>query len=182
MPDYGQSDEHLLQASGRGDLDAFSRIVQRHQDWGWRIAHRFTGDEAEAADIVQDAFLRLLKAAGRYRPTARFKTYFYCIISRLCMDRAKKKHPQYLDTAPDSPDHGLNATQTLLDREKALAIRAALDLLPPNQRMAMILKYYEDLGYKEIAQALEITPKAVERLLARARQTLRTRLREVSAN
>ncbi|MCA1743409.1 MAG: RNA polymerase sigma factor [Desulfonatronovibrio sp.] len=173
MPDCPDNDEFLLQAVGRGDLAAFSRIVERHQTWAWRIAYRLTGNEEDASDIVQKAFLRLLDASGRYQPTAKFRTYFYQIISRLCLDRAKKKQPLILETVPDIPDPSPDITDTMMRRENAVAVRAALDALPPNQRLAIVLRYYEDLDYKEIASAMETTTKAVERLLARGRECLK---------
>jgi len=95
LPDPAACDEFLMQATGKGDLEAFEEIVQRHHSWAWRITYRFLGDEPEAADIVQEAFLRLLDASRRYRPTAKFRTYFYRIITRLCLDRSKKRHPLY---------------------------------------------------------------------------------------
>lgn len=173
MPDYLENDEFLLQAVGRGDLAAFSRIVERHQTWAWRVAYRYTGNGEDAADIVQEAFLRLLDASGRYRPTAKFRTYFYRIISRLCLDQANKKHPLLLDTIPDTPDLSPGITDTMMRRETAITVRAALDALSPNQRLAIVLRYYEHLGYAEIASALSTTTKAVERLLARGRERLR---------
>ncbi|MFZ5766796.1 MAG: RNA polymerase sigma factor [Thermodesulfobacteriota bacterium] len=173
MPDYADNDEHLLQAVGQGDLNSFGKIVERHQEWAWRIAYRFFGDENEAADVVQDAFMRLLDSASRYRPEAKFRTFFHRIITRLCLDRAKKKKPLYLDTLPDLPDHRLDAAEVLMRRETAVAVRQALDALAPNQRMAIVLRYYEDLNYEEIAAALDTSPKAVERLLGRGRERLR---------
>jgi len=173
LPDCPDSDEFLLQATGRGDLAAFSCIVERHQAWAWRIAYRFTGNEEDASDIVQEAFLRLLDASGRYRPTAKFRTYFYQIISRLCLDQAKRKQPLLLETVPDTPDPSPDITNTMMRQENAIAVRAALDTLPPNQRMAIVLRYYENLGYEQIASAMETTTKAVERLLARGRDGLR---------
>ena len=173
MPDCPDSDEFLLQAVGRGDLAAFSRLVERHQTWAWRVAYRYTGNEEDAADIVQEAFLRLLDASERYRPTAKFRTYFYQIISRLCLDQTKKKRPLLFETVPDPPDPSPDITDTMMRRENAIAVRASLDALPPNQRLAIVLCYYENLGYEEIASALETTTKAVERLLARGRERLR---------
>lgn len=178
MSDSADNDEMLLLAAGRGDLKSFGRIVQRHQTWAWRVAYRFAGNEDDASDIVQDAFLRLLDASANYRPTAKFRTYFYRIISRLCLDRAKKKQPLLLETVPDTPDHSLDVTDTIMRRETALAVRAALDALPPNQRLAIVLRYYENLGYEEIASAVVTTTKAVERLLARGRERLREILRD----
>jgi RNA polymerase sigma-70 factor, ECF subfamily len=173
LPDCPDSDEFLLQAVGRGDLAAFSRIVERHQTWAWRMAYRFTGNAEDAADIAQEAFLRLLDASAHYRPTAKFRTYFYQIISLLCLNQAKKKQPLLLETVPDTPDPSPDITDTMMRRENAIAVRAALDALPPNQRLAIVLRYYENLGYEEIASALETTAKAVERLLARGRDRLR---------
>jgi RNA polymerase sigma-70 factor (ECF subfamily) len=171
--DYSGSDAELLQATGKGDLQAFGQIVERHQEWAWRIAWRFFGDEQETADIVQDAFLRLLDATGRYQPEAKFRTFFHRIITRLCLDRTKKKKPLYLETVPDLPDLRPDAAENLQRREIAAAVRKALDTLAPNQRMAIVLRYYEELNYAEIAAVLETSPKAVERLLGRGRENLR---------
>ncbi len=170
------SDELLLQAAGQGNLACFSRLVERHQTWAWRVAYHFAGNEEDASDIVQEAFLRLLDASGRYRPIAKFRTYFYRIISRLCLDQAKKKQPLLLETVPDTPDPSSDITDTMMRNENAIAVRHALDSLPPNQRLAIVLRYYEDLRYKEIASVMETTAKAVERLLARGREQLRDML------
>jgi RNA polymerase sigma-70 factor, ECF subfamily len=170
------SDESLMEATGKGNLDAFAEIVRRHQNWAWRVAYRFIGREEDAADIVQDAFLRLLDASGRYQPTSTFTTYLFQIITRLCLDRAKKKQPLYPEILPDLPDPRPGAAETMIRNETAATVRASLDALPLNQRMAIILRYYEEMSYEDIAAVLETTPKAVERLLARGRNCLRTLL------
>jgi RNA polymerase sigma-70 factor, ECF subfamily len=172
-----QSDEDLMLAVGEGDLEAFEELVQRHQTWAWGIAHRFLGHKEESEDVVQDAFLRLLEASGRYQPVCSLKTYFYQIITRLCLDRAKKKRPRYLDVIPDVPASGLDAPGEMEKAQEADAVRAALDALVPQQRMAVVLRYYEGLSYQDIASALETTPKAVERLLARGRDRLQASLK-----
>ena len=177
MPNSLDSAELLMLAVGKGDLQAFEEIIRRHQAWAWKIAYRFLGHREEAEDVVQDAFLRLLDASGRYRPTASFKTYFYRIITRLCLDRAKKKQPLSVETIPDSPDPRPGVVEEMMLRETAVAVHAALDALSPTQRMAIVLRYYEGLNYEGIASALQTTPKAVERLLARARERLRAILR-----
>jgi len=167
------SDQQLMQAVGSGNHEAFGEIVRRYQTWAWRIAYRFLGHDEDAADVVQEAFLRLLDASGRYQPSANFTTYFYRIITRLCLDRAKKMQPLYVETTPDSPDPQLGVLEEMLRQETGASVRAALDSLPPNQRMAILLHYFEEPNYSEIASALETTPKSVERLLARGRQHLR---------
>ncbi len=173
LSDPVTSDEALVQVTGKGNLEAFEEIVRRHQSWAWQIVYRFFGDENEAADIVQEAFLRILDASSRYKPTAKFRTYFYHIITRLCLDRAKKQKPLYMKEVPEASDPSPSMTDAMMRQETSIAVRAALDTLPPNQRMAIVLRYYEELNYKDIASALGTTPKAVERLLARGRERLR---------
>jgi RNA polymerase sigma-70 factor (ECF subfamily) len=176
LPDPETADEALLQAIGRGDLAAFAELVNRHQAWAWRIAWRFLGEAQNAEDVVQEAFLRVHQAAARYDRRAAFRTYFYRIITRLCLDCVRKKRPVYLDSLPDEPDPAPDAAEIMIQRQRADAVRAALDSLPPNQRMAVVLRYDEGLDYRQIAAALETSPKAVERLLSRARDRLRSLL------
>jgi len=164
-------------AVAQGDMDAFEGLVRRKQTWAWGIAYRFLGDRHEAEDVVQDAFLRLLEAADRYQPTSSFNTYFYRIISRVCLDRAKKKRPRCLGAVPDVFDSRPDALGAMEKQQSAEAVRAALDVLPPQQRLAVVLRYYEGLSYQDIASVLETTPKAVERLLARGRDHLQATLR-----
>jgi RNA polymerase sigma-70 factor (ECF subfamily) len=174
LPDSLDSDELLMLAVGKGDLRALEEIIRRHQAWTWKIAYRFLGHREEAEDVVQDAFLRLLDASSRYRPTASFKTYFYRIITCLCLDRAKKKQTLCLEDIPETPDPNPDAGEAMIRNETAAAVRAALDALSPNQRMAIILRYFESMNYREIATAMDTSVKAVERLLANGRGCLRT--------
>ncbi len=166
------SDEELMLAVGKGDFSAFEQIVLRHQKSAWYTAYRFLGDRVRAEDIAQEAFLRILDAAERYRPTAKFRTYLYGVVTHLCLDHARKKQPAYVDDLsavsglfPSPPDAAAS-------QERDEAVRKALNTLPPNQRMAVVLRYYEGLTGREIAAAMEVSPKAVERLLARARTAL----------
>jgi len=177
-----RSDEEIMFAVANGDINAFEEIVLRHQKAAWSVAYRFLGDSAEAEDVAQDAFLKILAAAPRYRPSAAFHTFLVRVVSRLCMDRARKMHPVYTDAPPELPTPEPSASQAALRAERDMAIRRALDALPPAQRMAVVLRYYEDLEYRAIADAMDTTEKAVERLLARARVALRVPLNQYKAN
>ena len=174
--DSAPSDETLMQDVARGQRSAFEQLVLRHQQTVWRTAYRMLGCRQTAEDIAQEAFLRIFQAADRYQPTAAFRTYLYRIVVRLCLDWLRRKRAiasaelEPLD--PSAPD----AQQTLLDRERDQAVRAALDRLPAKQRMAIVLRYYEGLSGRQIADAMNTTIKAVERLLARGRATLEKRL------
>ena len=156
------SDEELMLAVGGGDLNAFEQIVLRHQKSAWNTAYRFLGDRAIAEDVAQEAFFKILDAAERYRPTAKFRTYLYGVVTHLCLDHARKKQPAYVGDLSDAA----------ASQERDEAVRKALNTLPPNQRMAVVLRYYEGLSGREIAAAMEVSPKAVERLLARGRTAL----------
>lgn len=172
-------DEQLMQMAGKGDLNALGEIVRRHQRTAWSVAHRFVGDPAEAEDIVQEAFLRILTAAPRYKPRAAFATYLYRVVTRLCIDNVQKKRPIFTDTLPEMVDDSADPAAMLARQERDALIRRALDVLPSRQRMVVILKYYEGLGYADIAAAMNITRKAVERLLSRARKTLQSSLSRI---
>jgi RNA polymerase sigma-70 factor, ECF subfamily len=140
----GASDEQLMQAVAHGDLDAFNEIVLRYQDHAWRTACRPLGDTMEAEDFAQETFLKILKAAPRYEPTARFRTYLYTIVYRLCLDTRKKSRPSLTDTIPDRPSTSLSAVETLVSRERGKEIRHATESLPLNQRTAIVLKTTKD--------------------------------------
>ncbi len=155
-----------------GDLSAFEEIVLRHQAAAWNTACRFLNDQAEAEDVAQDAFLRVLDAAPRYQPTAKFRTYLLSIVTRLCLDRLRKKRPIYTDNLPEPPAAEPSPAGQLLLLERNQQVREALEQLPSHQRLALILRYDEELSYEEIAAVMQTTPKAVERLLARGRTAL----------
>ena len=171
------SDESLMLSVRDGDLDAFERIVLRHQAEAWRVAYRFTGDAAEAEDLAQEAFLRILGAAPRYKPTATFRTYFYRVLTRLCLDHRRKKRPALADPYPNTQDGSPSPSQQASRAERDAAIQVALATLPARQRSAVIMRYFEGLSGSETAEALGVSPKAVERLLARARETLADHLK-----
>lgn len=172
------TDESLMEAVADGDLDAFHELVLRYQSLAWNTAHRFLGDPMEAEDAAQEAFLKILEAAPRYRPTATFRTFFYRVLTRLCIDRTRKKTHAGMDDVPDAADPSPGPAESLMEKERNLRVRKALDSLPPNQKAAMILRHYEGLSYAEIARVLGVTPKAVEGLISRASASLQALLIE----
>ena len=170
------SSEQLMQAVAAGDLGAFEEIVLRHQKQAWGIAYRFLGDPHAAEDVAQEAFLRILDAAPAYRPAAAFRTYLVRVVTRLCLDYAEKKRPVLADEPPDTVAAGPSLADQAELVERETAIQAALRALPPNQRIAVVLRYFEGLGGAEIAGMMNVSAKAAERLLARARESLGLKL------
>lgn len=165
-------DQQLMLQVADGDLEAFGDLVDRHRQTAWRVAYRMLGDAAEAEDAAQQAFLKIFEAAPRYRPTAAFRTYLYQVITRHCLDRLEKKKPIYTDSPPVIEDHTPGPAKDLEIKERRQVIHRALEELPERQRTAVVLFHFEELSYKEIADSMEISPKAVERLLGRGRLAL----------
>jgi RNA polymerase sigma-70 factor (ECF subfamily) len=176
--DESVSDEQLMLEAAGGDMDAFERLVRRHQRGALNTACRFLGNRALAEEVAQEAFLRVLAAAGRYRPTASFRTYLFNIIYRLCVDAYRKRRPERLEGLPAPADPAEGPLQEALRDERAALVRAAIETLAPRQRMALVLKHFEGLSYEEIARALECSPKAVDALLIRAKAKLKEKLED----
>jgi len=174
-------DEDLMLAVGRGELDAFEQIVLRHEALAWHIAYRFTGDAVEAEDLAQEAFLRILDAAGRYKPTATFRAYLYRVVSRLCLDHLRKKRAIPIDPLPQVAGRLPSPLSQVDLRERDKVIQTALDSLSADYRMAVVLRYFEGLSASEMAVAMGRSEKAVERLLSRARSTLEPGLKGLLA-
>ena len=175
-----------------GDRNAFADLVECHQQRVVATVARMLGsDAAEAEDIGQQVFLRVWKSADRYEPTAKFTTWLYTITRNLVFNelrRRKHRPTTSLDAAPADPAGGpalaarLEDLQSpapdahLLQAELQQAISAAIALLPEQQRMAMILRRYEELSYEDIARVLDLTVPSVKSLLFRARLLLREKL------
>lgn len=167
-----QDDEQLMLLAKNGDLSAFDTLVRRHWRKAWRTAFYFLNASADAEDVAQEAFIKIFVALPKYKSKAAFSTYLYRVVSRLCFDRNKKKQPLYTDQLPDTYGNERNGFETIVDDEHNMQIRRAIESLPPDQRLAIILRYYEGLGYSGIADALGKTRKGAERVLARARNNL----------
>lgn len=172
-----------------GDQDAFEILVTRHQTTILNLIYRYVGDRTQAKDLAQELFLRVWKAAKSYRPEAKFTTWVYRITANLCFNELKssrrKKWLQFLRsdadhetrTEDDLPDRSPSPEDLLLAKERSRQISGALQSLPENQRMAIILKRYDDLSYEEIARVLGCSVSAVESLLVRAKRTLQEKLK-----
>ncbi len=172
-------DEQLMLRAGKGDMDAFEELVSRHQQVALSVAYRFLGERALAEDAAQEAFLRILAAAGRYRPSARFTTYLYSVIYHICVDISRRKHPVSLDALGARQGSAADPAQVAADGERDALVRQAIQELPSRQRMALVLKHFEHLSYEEIARALECSPTAVDALLVRAKRRLQERLKDL---
>jgi RNA polymerase sigma-70 factor (ECF subfamily) len=180
--------EDLMARIAKGDTDAFEILVNRHQASVLNLVYRFIGDRTQAKDLAQEVFIRVWQAAKTYKPEAKFTTWIYRITANLCFNELKsarrKKLFQFLRSDADNeihgekdfPDGSPSPEDLLLAKERSHQITKALQGLPENQRMAVILKRYDDLSYEEIARVMGCSVPAVESLLVRAKRNLQKKL------
>lgn len=173
-----QEDAALLMAYARGDHTAARELASAHAPRLMALAWRMLNDQGEAEDVTQEALLRLWKIAPEWRNgEARISTWLYRVASNLCTDRLRKRRrvtplePE-MDIADDKP----GVVAGMIDVDRKYALTAALEALPENQRLAVVLRHLEELSNPEIAQIMDLSVKAVESLTARGKRGLKTRL------
>lgn len=182
-PESEETDEQLMMRIALGDTMAFRLLVERHQGLVIATVARMIG-MSDAEDIAQQVFLNVWKSAQRWRPEARFTTWLLTIAKRLVFNESRRRGrarliPQSRDPdeeRPDYPDGAPGPDQQILERELHEAIEQALAFLPEKERLAVILRRYENMPYEEIATVLAMSLPAVKSLLFRARNTLREKL------
>jgi RNA polymerase sigma-70 factor (ECF subfamily) len=179
---HEDTDDQLMRATSGGDPGAFREIVRRYERTAWKIAFRFLGDSMDAEDAAQETFIKVLDSARRYLPKGNFRTYFYSILTRTCVDHYRKRRPEGIPELPEMPDLSASPAENLMAKERDELVRKALDALPANQKAAIILRHYEGLSYHEISEILNISVKAVEGLIGRARVTLQIKLSTLKIN
>lgn len=167
-----QSDDQLMASVASGDRSAFRCLAERHHRMMWAVALRFTGNSHDAADLVQGTLLALFQNAATYRPRGRLRSWLLCILVNRAISTRRKQRPVPVDSLEGLPGDPVGETSLARAQTRA-RISALLAQLPDRQRMVLVLRFYEDLSYDEIAETLSISRKAVERLLHRGRRTLR---------
>jgi RNA polymerase sigma-70 factor, ECF subfamily len=189
MIDETVSSEDLMARIAKGDGDAFEILVDRHQASVLNLIYRFIGDRTQAKDLAQEVFIKVWQAAKTYRPEAKFRTWIYRIATNVCFNELKSARHKKWFSFHQSDDHRGNTIEEtlsdsapsvedlLLEKERSRQISDALQSLPDNQRMALVLKRYDDLSYAEIAQIIGCSVSAVESLLVRAKRTLQEKLK-----
>ena len=182
----GEDDDvRLMALAAEGDERAFERLVEKHQALVLGTIGRMLGSNSDVEDIGQQVFIRVWKSARRYKPQAKFTTWLLKITRNLVFNemRRRKRHahvPIQPDPAgeeiPIKADESKSPDATLLDQEMRKAVEDAIQDLPETQRMAVVLRRYEELSYEEIADVLDLSVAAVKSVLFRARTELRQRL------
>ena len=178
-------DHALMARVAEGDHRAFRQLVERHQDSVVGTVTKMLGNSSDSEDIAQMVFIRVWKHARRYKPDNKFTTYLYTIVRHLVYNESRRRTRKRTVSADQREDEqhlqypgdpGAQPDATLLDTELRAAIDTAIESLPENQRLAVVLRRYENLPYEEIAEVLATSVPSVKSLLFRARTTLRESL------
>jgi RNA polymerase sigma-70 factor (ECF subfamily) len=170
------SDRALVLQTRRGDIQAYGELINRHERTVFNICYRLLGERRDAQDLTQEAFLRGFLKLASFDEERPFGPWIYKITSNLCLNALQHHNgppPESdaemasLPTSPqDSPE------STLVQGEQTEAIRQAILSLPAHYRVVIEMRHYQNLAYKEIAQALQIPQSGVKSHLFRARKHL----------
>lgn len=172
----GDADAVLMLAVQRGDAEAFRALFERHARAMIAFCRHFVHDADRAEELAQDVFLKLYRAAGRYRPDARFKTFLYRIAANHCLNElrrgdARRRGPDDPEAVASLPSGGATPQQEVEARALESAVGTLLARLPETQRAAFVLCRFEGLSYQEIADVLGTTVPSVKSLVHRATVT-----------
>jgi RNA polymerase sigma-70 factor (ECF subfamily) len=183
---YLERDAQLMLRVREGDDVSFALLLEKHRRPVIHFLYRMVQNQGVCEELAQEVFLRVYKAREKYEPTAKFTTWLFRIASHLALnwlrDRKSERAEDSLDSTPAGgtplqlPDQTLNREQELLRGARMAEVRAAIQDLPNKQRAAVLMHKYEEMGYAQIAKALNCSESAVKSLLFRAYETLRVRL------
>ena len=173
MPEVDLGKLNLAQ---KGDTQAFTELVDAHQVAVYNLCYRMLGDPYEAEDAAQETFFRAYKAMKTFDRKRSFSTWLLSIAAHYCIDQLRRKRLNitHFEDNPflDVPDPGPNPETSLSESEQQKLVRSLLDVLSETDRAAMIMFYWYEFSYEEIASALDLTVSAVKSRMHRARVQL----------
>lgn len=172
------SDDALLERMRLDDVEAYRALVERHIDHAYAVAMRILKNPADAEDVTQDAFVKAWINRHRWDAgRAKFSTWLYRVIVNRCIDKQRLLKTEWLDEV-EEPAADIADAVTVIHRQRVYSrLEDALHRLPTQQRVALVLSYYEDMSNMEVAEVMGTTVGAVESLLKRGRKRLRELLR-----
>jgi RNA polymerase sigma-70 factor (ECF subfamily) len=187
----GYTDAEVMLRVKAGDQSAFDYLVQKYRRPLVSFMYRMARNTAAAEDLAQEVFLRVYRSRQTYEASAKFTTWLYRIATNLAVNHARDtrhERPEVtvsLDepdeetgTTLDVADGTVTAEESLVRRERMLAIRAKVEALPERQKLAVLMHKYQQMDYKQIADVLKLSESATKSLLFRAYETLREQLKE----
>lgn len=169
----GEDDATLLARIARKDRRAMRALYERHFSSLYGFLRARGADASLADDVLQDAMLDVWRQAGRFRGSSSVRTWLFAIARNKMIDRMRSAGRMTLVAeVPDTPDEGPDAEATVAAAQDAQRLRLCVDALPPQQRSAVRLAFFEDLTYDEIGQIEDIPPGTVKSRIFHAKQSL----------
>lgn len=166
-----------IEQARKGDQRAFGLLVQAYQKPVFNLTYRMLGNPQEAEDAAQETFLRAYSSLHQYQPEHKFSTWLFAIANHHCIDRLRKRRAVYISIDDNPVLENMTGDSPLPERHALLSEQSAemqrlLHQLEPEYRLPLVLRYWEDYSYEEIAATMEITVAAVKSRLFRARQQI----------
>ncbi len=171
-------EEHVLvQRALAGDQDAFAGLVRAYQAPVYNLAYRMLGTQAEAEDAAQETFVRIYRRLSTYDPQQKLSSWVLAIASHYCVDRLRRRRitalPMDEVQVPPAPEAAGEAPEArLLAGEREHEIQSLLAELPEAYRVVLVLRYWQDLSYEEMAAVLATSASAIKARLHRAREMM----------
>jgi len=176
----GSADETVwLAEARRGSKEAFGELINAYQSPVFNLAYRMLGNADEAEQAAQEAFIRAWTRLDSYDPAHKFSTWLLSITSNYCIDQLRKRrahllsiegplppHPALMSENTDGPEEQATAT------ERQESVQQLLNTLPDDYKQAVVLRYWYDMSYEEIAEVMETSVSAIKSRLFRARRQM----------
>ena len=167
--------DDLVRQAADGNMGAFAYLVQTHRASVLRVAHGIVGNAHDAEDVGQATFVKVWQNLDGYRPGSTFSAWLHRITVNAALDKLRSRREETPLTERERDDRP-TPERAILQDEMQTRVRRAVQALPPQSRAALVLREYEGLSYKEIAEALDIPIGTVMSRLSYARRALRERL------
>jgi RNA polymerase sigma-70 factor (ECF subfamily) len=185
-PSDGAIGPEVIEACRRGDREALRALYDAYKDTVYSIGfYFFHGDAAAAHDVTQEVFLKLIGGIGKFRGDSSFGTWLYRLVVNACLDRARRAKTRMVSD-PDVLDGLLDPVasheETFARAEAAQSVQAAIVGLPPKLRIAILLRYFDELSYADMAQALNCSIGTVASRLSRGHRLLAKKLAPLRAS
>lgn len=168
-----------LEQARQGDKAAFGKIIEAYQTPVYNLAYRMLNNAGEAEEAAQEAFIRAYTRLDSYDPAHKFSTWLLSITSNYCIDQIRKRRALLLSIdEPLAPHPALMSDKSkgpeaqLLMNEQQELVQSLLAELAPDYRQAVVLRYWYEMSYEEIAEAMDTTVSAIKSRLFRARRQL----------
>ena len=178
-----RADAAVIEACRKGDRLAFRELYDIYKDRVYSIAlYFFHGDRTAASDVTQQAFLRLLANIGQFRGDSTFSTWLYRLVVNACLDEARMRKTHRAASTTMQLDAAASADSQEIAYERsqeAASVRAAIASLPPKFRIAVLLRYFDDLSYEDMAKALRCSMGTVASRLNRGHRMLADKLKGI---